>query len=387
MTEGVTPPDVIAPPPPTAATQVQATHARSYEQRRVRFSGLVAALTALIGLAFALFSTTHTDPVPLVVADSPESIGVVIAAISLLVGMVAPVFGYRRLVKFDEDLSPVEREAAARSRNYIGRLGVAVAVGLLAFGASILAIWLLENMFPGVTLTRLTVWLIALVYSGALGFGLSYWIVTVTTDQVFRISIAMILVGIGVGAMTAADREWWKNSLSFMGHDNGAAMFFNMGLILGGMLMLSVAVDIANELRVLRDAGRFPTRNFDLVRVWLYTICLCLSGIGLFPSAVTVVSDILHQVAANGMVSLIVLLMLSVSRVVPMLPHEFDTLSLIFGGICVLIVVLFILGALNFVALEIFLTGTCLVWIFLFKTRIRVYIRGQVLDAAMVDAR
>jgi len=350
---------------------------QTWQQRRLRLSFVTSRVAGLIGLGFGVYNTQGTDPVPFVNADSSRSIAVILILLTLLDGMFVTVLGYRQLVAYDESLSPIERAAAAVQRNLIGRISVAVTVGLLLMGLSVVGTYLFDLIFAGVALTRFSVILLAGAYSAVLAFWIAYWVVTLKSQQIFGLAVAVIVVGMAVAAVTSTNTRWWQNSLSFLGHDDNAAMFFNIGLILGGMLLLAVAVDVINEFRVLKDKGRFPDQNYRLLQIMLCTICFCVSGIGMFPSSVSLASDILHQIAANGMVALIVILMFTVTAVVPVLSIDFKATSRIFGALCVLFVLLALIRVFNFVTLEITLIGACLTWMFLFKREVKNYIRIQ----------
>ncbi len=362
-----------------------------WAQRRLKLALRCAIAAALGSFGFSLLNTNHLDLVP--IADTlglpftsltltSQSISSTFIYLTLSISLVVVAISFRRLARYDPTVSALERQAAAFGSEWIGRLAVSLIVGVLLFGISLGVMLLVVRLFEGATLTRLGVVILATGYGGGLAFGLAFWAVTLKTRQILTL-VGVFLIGAFIFAMwVSSDRLWWQRSLSALGHDSIAGLVFNLSLIFAGLAALAVALEEIDMLRLLRDSGTLTWQGYRVLQVSLVGICVLMIGIGLFPTTISPLSDFLHNVAANGMIGLIVLLMFTVTIFAPIFPQHFKAISTGFGVLCSLLLLLYVLRVLSFVAMELLLISICGVWMFYFKTQTEAYARRLELSGA-----
>lgn len=355
-----------------------------WQARRLRFSLQCAAVAASGSFGFSLLVTNQLDLVPIVAQsaalpfslfESPQSLSSMLSFSTLVISFIVVALGFRRLVRYDPTVSALERYAATVGKEWIGRLSVSITVGLILFGTVIGVMLLCERVFENAVFIRLGAILLTTGYGSALAFALAYWSVTLKTRQMFTVGIVFLIYGVVWAALVSADRRWWERSLSALGHDSTAGLFFNLSLIVSGLVLLAVAVEEVEMLGFLRRAGVLSQRGFQVLRVSLIAICVLLIGVGLFPTKVNLFSDLMHVIAAHGMVAVIIALMFTVTTFAPIFPKHFKSVSAGFGAICIGYVLLYVLRVLNFVTMEILLIGTCGTWLFYFKTQTEAFAR------------
>ncbi len=356
----------------------------AWQQRRLKLA-LRCAIAAGVGsLGFSLLNTNRLELIP--IADTlalpftsltlnTQSISSTFIYLTLSISLVVVAISFRRLARYDPTASELERRAAAFGSEWIGRLAVSLIVGLLLFGASLGGMLLLARLFEGAALTRLGVVILATAYGSGLGFGLAFWAVTLKTRQILTLAGVFLIGGLIFAMWVSSDRLWWQRSLSALGHDSIAGLIFNLSLIFAGLAALAVAIEEIDMLRLLREAGILTWQGYRVLQVSLVGICVLMIGIGLFPTTISPLSDFLHNIAAHGMIVLIVLLMFTVTIFAPIFPQHFKAISTGFGVACAVLVALYVLRLLNFVVMEILLVSTCGVWMFYFKVQTEAYAR------------
>jgi hypothetical protein len=364
--------------------QLNSLTVADWQARRLRFSLRCAAVAAGGSFGFSLLATSALDLVPIIATsalprlnliESSHSLSSILSLLTLAISVIVVALGFRRLVRYDPTASALERQAATIGKEWIGRLSVSMTVGLILFGTIIGVMLVCARLFEGALFTRLGAIALTTGYGSALAFALAYWSVTLKTRQMFTVAVVFLIYGVIFAALVSADQRWWQRSLSALGHDSAAGLFFNLSLIFGGLVLLAVAIEEVEMLRLLQQAGTLTLRGFQVLRVSLIAICLLLIGSGLFPTKVNLFSDLLHVIAAHGMVAVVILLMFTVTAFAPIFPRHFKSVSAGFGAVCIGYVLLYALRVLNFVVMEILLIGTCGAWLFYFKTQTEAFAR------------
>ncbi len=365
--------------------RVQQTH--TFEAKRIRYALGSGAVTLVVGLAAALLLLY---PLPMVgwfnrfvwfggQVRSDLSVGSVCALLTLLIGLPVGIIAYRLYSAEREDLSPTERILERGRSFWIGRVVVSVVItALLTMGVTF-AFYMLDTFFTGARIPMIQALLVCTVYAGTLGFGMAYYVSGMGTLSLLRLIGITLVLGLAVSFSIAQDREWWRNSISFLGHDPQSGVFFNLTIISVGLIALTLSRDLLDDLYVITERGRFPQRGFYVLRVGLVLVCVGIVGVGLFPTAITPLSNDLHNISAHGMAILLVLGMLGLRLIAPQIyPSLFVRLSAGFGLLCVAAIAAhFALRWINFVTLELLLFALFGVWIFLFKRYTQDYIRHQ----------
>lgn len=350
-------------------------HGQSWQDRRIAFALVSAGISAALGLIQSLVTTANVEQLPLLDQRGPD-VAQLVVSLSVWLALALTLVAFRRLVAYDEAISPVEREAEQRRRQWIGRTIVTLELGLLAFTLTTVAMLIGAALFREVTFSRFGVVAGVTLYSAMFGGLLVFWVVTLNSSEILRIGIALLVAGLGLAMALAAEPRWWTRSISFLGHDSAAGYVFNLTVIFGGQVMLAVALDLLATVRIEKEAGRFPLGGYRLLRFSLPGICMLLSAIGLFPTTITPLSNLIHDVCSHGMALFIIALMFVVTWVIPIYPRRFHILSMAFGVMCTIILLTyFLLRFLNFVAMEIFLLVACWAWVLMLRYYTLEYIR------------
>ncbi|MBI5670051.1 MAG: hypothetical protein HZC41_18810 [Chloroflexi bacterium] len=347
----------------------------------LRYAMLAAPPAALVGLIVPLFLLNGLDNVAWFTAPQTAelSVGAVCILLSIVIAFPICVIAYRLYSHLRDDLTNIEKVIERGRQDWIGRLAVSFAVMFLVAVACALTFWLIGNAFTNARITYLAAALVCAAYAGALGFGVAYYIAGLGERNLLGLVGAFAGVGLFISFLVAQDDEWWRDSVSILGYDPGSGMVFNVTVILVGLLALTFARDLIDDLEVLHKMGHFPLNSFRLIRVGLTLICLGIVGIGVFPTRVTAISTFLHHLFAHIMIIMFMLGMFALDRIAPNIyPASFIRFSRICGAICaVSLVAYYILGIINFVALELILFITFGTWIYVFNRYTKNYIQRQ----------
>lgn len=349
---------------------------RNWQTSRTRFAVIMLAAGALIGLFIASRVTTGDLQTPLIGSEGNLALALVYSL--PIVAAVTTALGYRRLLTADERLGFNERRIAAlRGRQLIGRIVAALAAGGLIMTLLVLVFYLLTSVFTGVSVPRWLALIIALVASAATGFGVALWSVTLKTPQLLRLGLAFIVIFMLLAVINVNDPNWWQNAISFMSHDQGSSTFFRISLIVGGLVVMSAAGDIAAMFRLAAEAGQISQRSYRLLEIGLMGACIGLIGVGLFPTVVSAVSDLLHNIFISLMLVLLMAGMFFIPLVVP-LPRDFRIVSIAAGiGSLVLFYLWAGAGLLIFVVFQVLILSLMGVWAVLLLRSTLAYVRTE----------
>ncbi|HYO89258.1 MAG TPA: hypothetical protein VER79_11455, partial [Candidatus Limnocylindrales bacterium] len=269
----------------------------AFARRRVEFARTAAVLSGLLGLALALAIGNTGGMVPLVPALESGGYGVstIMIILSFVLGLVIPAFGYRRLADYDPSLSEAERRAERMGGRLFFRLIMALGVGVLLFLVSIVIFLFLSNAFIGASFTQFSVVLTSAGIGAALGFALAYMSVKFTAGFALVLGVIVLVTGVMAAILLASNPQWWQKSISYLGHDETADTVFAIFLTLGGLILLTVILDMTRTLRVLVDAGEFKESDYRLLHFTLPILAIAITMVGLFPTTVNPVSNFLHN--------------------------------------------------------------------------------------------
>lgn len=354
---------------------------RGFLAKRLRYAVGVSAISAVVALALSATLLGLQESVGWFYPAAGElvtlsSIGVLL---TLFVTPSISIIGYRMFTHESDRLSEVEK-IMERGRNWwLGRLFISfvltaaltLAVSLLFFG--------IEAMFTGARITTLAGVLLSTTYAAAISFGVAYYISGLDEYNFIRLLAVVLVLGLMISFLIAQDDQWWQNSISFLGHDPGSGIFFNLSIISVGVIALTLVRDLLDDLYVVMVAGRFPRRGFNILRVLLVLIGVGIIGVGLFPTTITPLSDDLHNLSSHGMALAFMVAMLTLGWLAPgVYPRFFLRVSLALGLASVAATVAyFVWSVINFVTLELLLFAFFGVWVFMFKQYTKDYINQQ----------
>jgi hypothetical protein len=254
-----------------------------------------------------------------------------------------------------------------RSRQLVWRVRDAVALTIAAASiaalAALAAYTVFQRMFQGLLLGRIAATLMA---SATVAAGC--YLLTAIAQGMSSSGVAVLLVsflGAGVLASTlSADNPgWWQSNFSALGISTSAsASAFNFTVVVAGIVLITLADYLADDL------GRWSAiaRGTVLaVRVTLTVIGVCLIGLGVIPVNL---SRLVHDLFAVTAIVGFGLLILTSPVLLRGLPSTFIVTTWSFGGLMLVIVLLWRVGrAYNFTAVELLSVLIIFAWLALFS--------------------
>lgn len=340
-------------------------------------TGLVALVLAAVG---AIVFTSEPEMVKLAADSTALNFVLLTFYISISISLI----GYRLLADERPDFTPLEKLAEHQVRkDWIGRFSVSFALSwLLVIACQAFFVLGVGKLFPDAEVPRIIIMLLFVVYGGVLGFIVAYFIVWIDDVEMNWLLISLAVDGLLFSATVLADPSWWQRSVSALGIDSGSGTFFNITVIVVGLVALTIGRDLIADLKLLTEAKLFPTRGFEIVRLGITGIGLGIVGVGLFPTEGLSFSNGLHLLSAYGVSILCVLGMLGLHLIVPNIyDARFTLVSRVMGGGAVMVALSHFFGPLGFTPMELILFAICGVWIFYFRHATKQYVRQQVIEA------
>lgn len=260
-------------------------------RREVR--ALTAALVSAVIAAIVGLLVFHGS-VPLWGPVSPGSLGL------LLAGLAATTAAAVEHARSPLPAIPGWSRAAVRVQRVVNIAAIALVHGGIALLFVGLTIAVLVRGFIGLEVDVFTSTVIAVLLSAAAGYAATLSAGEVRATRLSTLFAIFMTGGIVVAMLTTADAQWWKLHFSELGVGSGlSGIVFNATLIVGGLLLASLATLVAPALRQwAAEAPPSRTRNVRLVGWAFVVIGACLAGVGLVPVNVSLV---VHNTFATGM--------------------------------------------------------------------------------------
>ncbi len=288
------------------------------------------------------------------------SISTLMVFVSAFVGFGVTALGYR--------LRRPQNAGGGFVSRITGRVSAALIIGFLLASATIVIFYVLTQALTGVVWDRWAVVALAACVAGILGFGVGFIVVDLGTSELFILGVATLVVGVSAAMLMSADPDWYTYSLSYLGAHDGSAIFFNIALILAGLIVFAAVADINVDLRMLMDQERITPRTFKILRTVLIISAIMLTCVGIFNSVKGTFEYWIHQITACGFFIIIGLLELAVPRIAPGYPTWFKNTSYVFFAVTIALVILsYVFNLIAFTFFEILLVGASLVWFLLFQ--------------------
>lgn len=312
---------------------------------------LVGAATLVIGGVVSLLAFWgRTLPI-----SGPGSIGQ-FTAIGCGITAVVVFIAARSLAYAQPD----ERAPGATMR-WFDVAALSIAHGIIALLGWIALTDILQRSFTGAEVFSLA----GAALAGAAMASTAYIVVlsaaNMSPSTLSVVLMLFLVVGTLASMLSASDEQWWKLHLSSLGvTDDVSALTFNVTLIIGGIIVTTVA---HFGTATIPAADARAARGRRIVRYALTIMGLLLCGVGLFP-----VDRFLavHNLCATGMVVVFVAMVLSLRRTVPGTPQVFLTLGYVFVGCIVVLAVFFVTGYYNLTAVELVAFLLVFTWLLLF---------------------
>lgn len=247
-----------------------------------------------------------------------------------------------------------------------GRVVVALAVGVVAYVLASLAWMYVGRMFAGVNLSLFPVLLLIFAYSFVVLYFVIRWVAMLRTQDILIFGLLTFVIGLFGAFGTVADQCWWQQSISYVGTDPQAEFLFAITLLGVSAMFAVLLIDLQKMARILVEDGILQALDVRLIVLGGVGIVLGISGIAVAPINGEPWVQNIHKVSVVVTSLLIIGSMFAVPLRMPRLyKGVYRWLSPILGALSILYIVMYFMGWINFVALELLLFAGFGLWLFL----------------------
>lgn len=289
-----------------------------------------------------------------------------IATATMLLGLISGSFSFisifinRKRKEKNPELSDIQWRNVP---TIIGAFIVILMLGILSF------FWIIGMMFEGASFDIYTATAIFFIFTAIINYLMIYAAFSFTSSMIVTILIVVIIGGVFFAMLTNSESRWWQHNFSFLGTNEAASSWqFNLTLMLSALLMVA----LIDYLFVNLKKSGYTGFKVASLRVLLTMVAISLGGVGFFPNNGTGQLHALHTKAAEMLVYLIVILIVSIRWILPKVTKEFLTIS--YGIAAVLVACNFLfqnIGYLSLTVFELLAFGLALSWILLLLQHIQ----------------
>lgn len=179
----------------------------------------------------------------------------------------------------------------------------------------------------------------------------------------FAIVGAVTSVGFLLTVTNASSADWWWLNASSLGIDPGAHLYFNLTMILVGLLFIGVAIPLRTQLLELRVRGLASPRWADAYRLGIAAIPVALICVGMFHIGGSRLPWLIHDVAGFLVPMVVMGMMLTIQLAVPGLRRGFERRSLLIVAAIVGLFVLAVTRVISYSMMEIVSFAICWAWL------------------------
>lgn len=284
--------------------------------------------------------------------SGPGSLGQFIAIGSALVALVVFVVG-RWMLRRSSHATP--------GLHWYDDIAIAVAHALIALIGWTGFAAVMSESFVDAKVYALSAAAIAAVGIALTGYAVFLSAVRLSPMLLSAVLAVFLVCGALASMLSASDPHWWKLNLSALGMTSDiSSLTFNLTLIVAGVIVTAIANYAASSLP---SSSAIERRHRTTVRTELDLLGVLLACVGIFP-----VNKFLtiHNVSAVGMLIVFTVLILSIRRLVPGVPHVFALLGYVYLGVIVVVAVFFVTGYYNLTAVELIAAVLVFSWLILF---------------------
>jgi hypothetical protein len=288
---------------------------------------------------------------------------------TFVISFFVTALGFRRYT-FVSQTAGVRVQRLQVTGKWLTRLAIAFATGIVATTASVLIFSLVGVWLRDIWLPSWLVLIICVAYTAGFTYIIAYSISGRGQTWLLFLAGGIFGGGLLLAIIVTPDLYWWTHAISFLGDDVGG-IFFNMGFIIAGLILLAVLQDRMLDLAVMREAGFFHAPRLEWLHALLLALCIGTTGIGLFPYIPNTALFVLHQIAANLAALSFILATFITAQLLPIFPEHIHYPSGAFGITAIGIAVgHYLLRFYNFSAMELLLIAIGAVWVasFFFMT-------------------
>ncbi|MBL1229180.1 AbrB/MazE/SpoVT family DNA-binding domain-containing protein [Enterococcus sp. BWB1-3] len=223
--------------------------------------------------------------------------------------------------------------------------------------------WLLGILFEGASFDLLTATFIFFVFVGMINYLMIYFALAISPALITTLLISVIIGGVLMSMAANGQLQWWQYNFSFLGTSNANSSWqFNLTLIISALLMIALIDYLFVSLQ------KSMTKNIQLtiLRILLTLTAIDLGAVGFFPNNGNGRLHELHNQAANYLVYMIIILIISIRWLLPAISREFLGISYMIAAVLLIANVLFKnIGYLSLTAFELIAFFLAFSWILL----------------------
>ncbi len=251
----------------------------------------------------------------------------------------------------------------------VSRINVASVVlvhAVLAVLAALVAFLVLDLSFVGLEVDPFWSATLMGVTVGLTAYLVHLSVTSLTTRHMVTLLLAFVGVSAVTAMVTAPDKEWWKVHFSHLGTFwSLSSLMFNGALVVGGLLVTTFAVYVANDMRPLVAGGVLRSKGSPRAISLLFVLMgSLLAGVGLVPVSLSLT---VHNLCAFGVASMYLLLLVAGRWILRGMPRAYFVAAWAFLAATLLAVFLYAsVDLLSLTAFEIVVFALVFGWISVF---------------------
>lgn len=224
-------------------------------------------------------------------------------------------------------------------------------------------------VFIGASFDQYTATMLFFVFVGAINYFMIYSALSITPAKLTSLLIFVIIGGVMLAMITNRDHQWWQFNFSFLGTIEAKNSWqFNVTLIFSALLMIALIDSLFVELQKAIPRSK----RLTALRILLTLTALDLGAVGLFPYTETGPFQGVHNLVAEYLVYLIIVLIVGIKWFLPNVTKEFLTISYLIALALVVVSVLFqVVGYLSLTAFELLAFMLAFSWVVLLLQNLR----------------
>ena len=229
--------------------------------------------------------------------------------------------------------------------------------------------WMIGTVFEGASFDIYTATAIFFIFTAMINYAMIYAALSFDSSMIVSVLIIVIIGGVFFAMLTNSQSRWWQYNFSFLGTNEAVSSWqFNLTLMLSAFLLVA----LIDYLFVNLKKNEYTGIKVNALRLLLTLVAISLGGVGFFPNNGTGQLHELHTKAAEMLVYLIVILIISIRWILPKVTREFLIIS--YGIAAFLIACNFLfqtVGYLSLTVFELIAFGLAFSWILLLLQHIQ----------------
>jgi hypothetical membrane protein len=185
----------------------------------------------------------------------------------------------------------------------------------------------------------------------------------------FAVVGAVAALGFGLAMMNATSREWYWQNASTLGIDPGSKLYFNLTMIVLGVLFIGVAGPLRDQLAEVGERGLIRQPWLRVYRLGLALIPVALVAVGCFHIGGAQLPHMIHNIAGFTIPLVPMAMMLTLRWAIPVLAGAWRA-SLVVLAVIVGLFVLACIDAISYSLMEILSFIICWAWLRWYALRV-----------------